>query len=389
MSAVDRLLTGLAQSLPPETAHRAAIVSLRAAQRVARRMGTSAPRDGASLAVSVAGLDLPNPIGLAAGFDKDAEAPDACLALGFGFVECGTVTPRPQAGNPRPRVFRLAPERALINRLGFNSGGFQPAAARLARRLEAGAAHGGRHGVVGVNLGANKDSADRVADYVAGLERFWSLVDYVTINVSSPNTPGLRGLQEGAALSVLLARLGEAKARLTAHAPTRPLFLKVAPDLDGDAVVAIARTVQAQRAVVDGLIVSNTTLARPTGLAGPASEEAGGLSGRPLFVRSTRVLAQFRRALGPATPLIGAGGVDSGATAYAKIRAGASAVQLYTGLVYQGPFLARRIARELAALLAADGHSRLADAVGVDAVMWADARAARPPAQGPDRPPPK
>jgi dihydroorotate dehydrogenase len=293
---------------------------------------------------------LPNPVGLAAGFDKNGEVARAMLAAGFGFVECGTVTPLPQAGNPRPRLFRLSEDRAVINRMGFNNHGLERFAANLPRR---GA------GVVGANIGANKDAADRIGDYVAGLKRLWDLADYFTVNVSSPNTPGLRALQTGAALSELLGRVAEARAALSGHAP---IFLKVAPDLDDTEIAAIADAVAA--AGFDGVVVSNTTLARPDDLVSSHRGETGGLSGAPLMARATQVLADFYAAAAGRFVLIGVGGVASGADAYAKIRAGASAVQLYSALVFQGPGLVTAIRRDLKARLVADGFASLAEAVG-------------------------
>jgi dihydroorotate dehydrogenase len=337
----------LARALPPEAAHRAGVLALKAG---AGRFARAAEPDP-SLITMLAGLKLPNPIGLAAGFDKDAEAVDGALRLGFGFVEVGAVTPQPQPGNPRPRVFRLPEDHAIINRYGFNSAGLKVMAARLEARRT-------RGGVVGVNLGANKASADKTADYVAGLRRLKGLADFFTLNVSSPNTPGLRDLQRREQLEALIDAVSTANT-----APAAPLFVKVAPDLDGEAITAIAEAVLASD--VAALVVSNTTLSRPAGLRGPA-EEAGGLSGRPLFKLSTEVLARFRRATAGRIPLIGVGGVEDGTTAYAKIRAGASAVQLYTALVYEGPGVVRRIAEELSRLLRRDGFDRVADAVGVD-----------------------
>jgi len=306
------------------------------------------------LATEVAGLKLPNCVGLAAGFDKNAEAPDAMLAAGFGWVECGTVTPRPQAGNNRPRLFRLTEDRAVINRMGFNNEGLEAFAARLERRL-------GRGGVVGANIGANKDAHDRAADYVTGLKRLWPLADYFTVNVSSPNTPGLRGLQTRAALDDLLGRLAEARVAL--HG-SKPVFLKVAPDLTDDEIPEIV--VSCAENGVDGIIVSNTTVARPDTLRSLFKGETGGLSGAPLFEPSTRVLRRFRQANTRGLALIGAGGIASGADAYAKIRAGAAAVQLYSALVYGGPGLVVRIRRDLAARLRTDGFLNIGEAVGAE-----------------------
>jgi dihydroorotate dehydrogenase len=335
--------------LPPETAHQTALLALRAG------LGPRARADEfPTLRTTIAGLDLPNPIGLAAGFDKDAAAPDALLAAGFGFVECGTVTPRPQAGNPKPRLFRLPEDGAVINRMGFNNAGLERFAERFAARKQS--------GVVGANVGANKDSEDRVGDYVLGLQRVWLHASYITINISSPNTPGLRGLQERGALEELLGRVNIAREACTAQHGRRPLFLKVAPDLDETAIADIAELAVTTK--LDALIVSNTTIDRPASLRGAAKNEAGGLSGRPVFDKSTRVLREFSQALAGRAALIGAGGVDGGQAALAKIRAGASAVQLYTALAYAGPSLVRTIACDLAAALAAEGFASVADAVG-------------------------
>jgi len=333
----------LLRRLDPETAHGLAIAALEAG------LAPSAAADPPALATEVAGLQLPNPIGMAAGFDKNAEAHAGLLRAGFGFVECGTVTPRPQAGNPRPRLFRLAEDRALINRLGFNNAGLEAFAARL---------HGRGPGVLGANIGANKESPDRAADYVAGLRRLWGLPDYFTVNISSPNTPGLRDLQSRAALDDLLGRLAESRASLGGRAP---LFLKIAPDLDEAGLRDIAESVVAHG--MDALIVSNTTLARSEGLRSRHRGEAGGLSGPPLFEASTRLLRNLR-AIAPDLPLIGVGGVASGADVYAKLRAGASAVQLYTALIYAGPGLIARLKRDLLARLHADGFATAAEAVG-------------------------
>lgn len=335
--------------LPPETAHEAALLGLRAG------LGPRARADRFPvLRTSLAGLDLPNPIGLAAGFDKNAVAPDALLGAGFGFVECGTVTPRPQAGNPRPRLFRLTEDRAVINRMGFNNAGLDAFVARMAQRR--------RHGIVGANVGANKDSQDRAGDYAIGVERVWAQASYVTINISSPNTPGLRGLQERGALEDLLGRVGQARAAATALHGARPVFLKVAPDLDEMAIRDIAELAVAAK--IDALIVSNTTIDRPSSLRAAARAETGGLSGRPLFERSTQVLREFALALGGRAALIGAGGVSDGATALAKIRAGAGVVQLYSALVFAGPGLVGAIARDLAGRLSAEGFKTVGEAVG-------------------------
>ncbi len=344
MSLLHDLAAHALQALAPEDAHDLTIRALQLG------LGPQAPAADPVLATTLAGLDLPNAIGLAAGFDKNAEVAGAMLAAGFGFVECGTVTPQPQAGNPKPRLFRLRQDRAVINRMGFNNAGLEAFAGRLAAS---------RRGVVGANIGAGKDSADRIGDYVIGLARLWGLADYFTVNVSSPNTPGLRTLQAGEALAELLGRVGEARRALSGHAP---VFLKVAPDLEAAAIEAIANGVATSG--LDGVIVSNTTVSRPPGLASRHRAEAGGLSGEPLMALATRVLADFHAAARGRFALIGVGGVASGADAYAKIRAGACAVQLYSAMVFEGPGLVGRIRRDLAARLKADGFARLTEAVG-------------------------
>jgi dihydroorotate dehydrogenase len=335
----------------PEDAHGLAIQGL--------KLGLG-PRDSGPddpiLAVRIAGLELPNCVGLAAGFDKNAEVPDAMLAAGFGFVEAGTVTPLAQAGNPRPRLFRLTQDRAVINRMGFNNDGLEPFAQRLSARQ-------GKGGVVGANIGANKDASDRIEDYVTGLTRLWGRSDYFTANISSPNTPGLRALQTKAALEELLGRISETReAMKVASGRDYPIFLKVAPDLEDGEVEAIVETVVG--AGLDAIIVSNTTIARPATLKSALAGESGGLSGAPLLEPSTAVLKRFHVAAGGRVALIGAGGIASGAGAYAKIRAGARAVQLYSALVYGGPGLVTRIKRDLAARLRADGFAAVEDAVG-------------------------
>jgi dihydroorotate dehydrogenase len=342
--------TRLLHGLDPEDAHGLAIRGLELGLGP-RDLGPDDP----ILAVELAGLPLPNCVGLAAGFDKNAQAPDALLAAGFGFVECGTVTPLPQAGNPRPRLFRLTQDRAVINRMGFNNAGLEAFAGRLERRR-------GRGGIVGANLGANKDATDRIADYVTGLERLWRLADYFTINISSPNTPGLRALQGRAALDELLGRLNAARAGLTAGDRRRPVFLKVAPDLEADEPAAIIGACLDHG--VDAVIVSNTTLARPESLVSAGRGEAGGLSGAPLLEPSTEMLRRFAEVAEGRIALIGAGGVASGADALAKLRAGAGAVQLYSAMVYEGPGLVARIKRDLAARLRAEGFASAMDAVG-------------------------
>lgn len=331
------------RSLEPETAHRLAIQALRLAPLPAPRA------DDPVLATTVAGLRLSNPIGLAAGLDKNGEALHGLARLGFGFVECGSVTPRPQPGNPRPRLFRLSEDRAIINRMGFNNDGLEAVAARLARRP--------RGTVIGANLGANKETEDKAADYVAGLRRLKGLADYVTVNVSSPNTPGLRDLQGRAALDDLLGRLAEARAGDPA-----PVFLKIAPDLTAAEIGLIVEA--AIDHGIDALVVSNTTLDRPDTLRSLHRSEAGGLSGAPLKARARAALAAAADASGGRLPLIAVGGIDSGAEAYERLRAGASAVQIYSALVFEGPGLVARMKRDLAARLKADGFSTAAEAVG-------------------------
>ncbi|MBL8555496.1 MAG: quinone-dependent dihydroorotate dehydrogenase [Phenylobacterium sp.] len=343
MSDLHGLATRVLRGFDPEDAHGLALTGLKLG------LGPRAPADPPILATELAGMPLPNPVGLAPGFDKNAEAFGPMLAAGFGFVECGTVTPKPQAGNPRPRLFRLAEDRAVINRMGFNNEGLEAFARRLARR-------GG--GVVGANLGANKDSEDRLADYTAGLRRLWGMASYFTINISSPNTPGLRALQTRAALDELLGRIVQTADALPQGVAV-PMFLKVAPDLEDAEIEAIAETVAAHG--LAGVIVSNTTVARPP-LRSRFAAEAGGLSGAPLMGPSTEVLRRFREAAGGRFALIGVGGIASGADAYAKIRAGACAVQLYSALVFEGPGLVTRIKRELAQRLQADGFRSVAEA---------------------------
>jgi dihydroorotate dehydrogenase len=351
--AFDAFSLPLLRWFDPEDAHRLAVQGLRLLPPVRPRA------DDPKLAVRAFGLNFPNPLGMAAGFDKNAEVPDAVLRLGFGFVEIGTVTPRPQTGNPRPRLFRLERDQAIINRLGFNNDG----AERVLQRL-AGRAHLG--GIIGVNVGANKDSPDRVADYVKLIETFAPVASYFTVNVSSPNTPGLRNLQQAAALDDLLAKVIEARERIRRNAGDTPVLLKIAPDLslnDLDDVVHIARSRQ-----VDGMIVANTTLARfPTLRDSARAKEQGGLSGRPLFRLSTRMVAETYVRTEGAFPLIGAGGVDSGGAALTKIRAGASLIQLYSSLIYKGLGLVESIKSDLASTLLRTGRDSLSEIIGADA----------------------
>jgi dihydroorotate dehydrogenase len=342
----DRLRPALF-ALEAERAHRATITALALWETIGTPF--AAPADAPSLASEVAGIAFANPVGLAAGVDKDARAFGAFAALGFGAVEVGTLTPLPQQGNPRPRLFRLAEDRAVINRMGFNNGGLEDALGRIAGAK--------RRGVLGINVGANKDSADRIGDYRIGVARAAPLADYVTINISSPNTPGLRDLQHGAALAELLATSDAAR-----QTPGRrvPLLLKVAPDLDDATIADIAAQALAHH--VDALIVSNTTISRPP-LWSAHAHESGGLSGAPLAALARRRLADFRAATGGAIPLISAGGIDSDEEAYARIRAGASLVQLYTAMVYHGPGLARRINQGIVGRLRRDGFRSIAEAV--------------------------
>lgn len=351
--AFDSLTLPLLRRLDPEDAHRLAIAGL-------RLLPPGKPRaSDPKLAVRAFGLNFPNPVGMAAGFDKNAEAPDALLKLGFGFVEIGSVTPKPQEGNPRPRLFRLEEDSGVINRMGFNNDGAEAVLRRLAARARLG-------GIVGVNVGANKDSADRTADYVRLIELFAPVASYFTVNISSPNTPGLRNLQQAAALDDLLARVIDARERVRKNAGDSPLLLKVAPDLtlqELDDVVHIARSRR-----VDGMIVANTTLSRPATLRETAkAKEQGGLSGRPLLRLSTRMVAEtYVRAEG-AFPLIGVGGIDSGGAALMKIRAGATLIQLYSSLVYKGLGLVEDIKADLVSTLRRTGRDSLTEIVGADA----------------------
>jgi dihydroorotate dehydrogenase len=342
--ALYPLFRPLAFALDAERAHRLTIAALKVMPA-----GRPAAPDPA-LAVTVAGIDFPNPVGLAAGFDKDAEVFRQMLGFGFGFVEVGTLTPRPQQGNDRPRLFRLVEDEAVINRMGFNNQGQSAAADRLEARDRTA-------GILGINIGANKDSVDRVADYAAGVRALLGLADYLTINISSPNTPGLRALQDKGALDELLAAVMEARGT------GPPIFLKVAPDLEPADIDGIAQAAIDQK--LDALIVANTTISRPA-LASRHRDEAGGLSGAPLKALALQRLRDFRRATGGQLPLIAAGGIGSGADAFARIKGGASLVQLYSALVYRGPGLARTINRDLKRLLAGEGFATIAEAVGVD-----------------------
>jgi dihydroorotate dehydrogenase len=345
-----RLVWPLLRTLPPETAHRLTVAALAAG------FGDhTSESDPPSLRQRLWGLDFPNPVGIAAGFDKDARAPAALLRLGFGFVETGTVTPRPQPGNPKPRVFRLDEDGAVINRMGFNSGGLDALVGRLAGRDRTA-------GIVGVNIGRNRDSADAAADYIDGVRRAAPVADYLVVNVSSPNTPGLRDLQARAVLESLLRQLLGARAETGVSVP---LLVKIAPDLAPEERADIAAVALATG--IDGIVIANTTIARPPGLHSRYAQEAGGLSGSPLFAASTALLAEMHRLTEGRIPLVGVGGVASAADAYAKIRAGASLVQLYTALVFAGPGLVGDIKRGLAELLRRDGFGSVGEAVGADA----------------------
>ncbi len=337
-----RLLRPAIFALDPERAHRLTVAALKVMPQ-----GTPPPLGG-PLATEVAGLAFANPLGMAAGFDKDGEVPDALLGLGFGFAEVGSITPLPQAGNPKPRLFRLAEDEAVINRMGFNNHGGEEAASRLARRE--------RRGIVGINIGANKDSVDRVADYARMTRQMAPLADYLAVNISSPNTPGLRALQDEGALAGLLDAVMEARGDLDV-----PIFLKVAPDLETADVDAIARIALDKR--LGALIVSNTTIARPP-LKSVHAGEAGGLSGAPLKGPALQRLRDFRKATGGALPLVGVGGIASAEDAWERIRAGASLVQLYSAMVYRGPGIAREITAGLERRLRQYGFGSIAEAVG-------------------------
>ncbi|WP_025029795.1 quinone-dependent dihydroorotate dehydrogenase [Nitratireductor aquibiodomus] len=344
-SLLDRIARQALFRMDSERAHNLAIMALKSRMPLARP-----PQTSKRLKTIVGGMVFPNPLGMAAGFDKNAEAADGLLQLGFGFVECGTVTPKPQEGNPKPRLFRLEEDSALINRMGFNNDGIVAVRERIRSRA-------GRGGIVGVNIGANKDSTDRIADYEAGVRAFGDIASYLAINISSPNTAGLRSLQDRANLAELLHRVIETRnevARLR-RAPI-PLFLKIAPDLTDAALADIADEALGKR--IDGLIVSNTTLSR-AGVTSRLAHETGGLSGQPLFERSTVILAKMRLLVGPAMPIIGVGGVCSTETALEKIRAGADLVQMYSGLIFGGTCLPGKILEEMSAFAQRENLSSL------------------------------
>ncbi len=344
--------------LDPEDAHGLSVKTLKTGL-----VPNCAPTHDPALRVKVAGLEFPNPLGMAAGYDKNAEIPDALLKLGFGFAEVGTLTPLPQAGNPKPRIFRLVEDEAVINRLGFNNGGHDAAFQRLSARQ-------GRDGIVGVNIGANKDSTDRVGDYVAGIRKFYDLASYFTVNISSPNTPGLRDLQARESLKELLGKVLSVRDELAVRSGVRrPVFLKIAPDLPDTSLDDIAAEIALHP--LDGLIISNTTLAR-SGLKNTSNAaQSGGLSGRPVFERSTIILAKMRQRVGANLPIIGVGGIDSAKAAITKMRAGADLVQLYTSMIYQGPGLPARIVKELSAVLRREGIVNIADLRDRDVDDWA------------------
>lgn len=339
-----RLIRPAVFALDSETGHRLALRALGA-------LPARSPAPAGPLAVDVAGLTFPNPVGVAAGFDKDAEVPDALLGLGFGFTEVGSITPLPQAGNPRPRLFRLVEDKAVINRMGFNNGGAEAALARLRARA-------GRPGIVAVNIGANKDSPDRIADYAVMARKMAPVASYLCVNISSPNTPGLRALQDESALTGLLDAVIAARDEAGSAAP---IFLKVAPDLEPADIDAIARIAIDRK--LGALVVSNTTISRPA-LRSHHAGETGGLSGAPLRALATQRLRDFRKATGGAIPLVGVGGIATAEHAWERIRAGASLVQLYSAMVYEGPGLGAAVARGLEALMRRDGFASIAEAVG-------------------------
>ena len=351
-----RAMRPLLHCMDAEAAHGLTIKALKTGLA-----GNLKPSSPSNLTISCLGLDFENPLGLAAGFDKNAEVPDAMLALGFGFVEVGTVTPRPQAGNPRPRLFRLGEDQAVINRMGFNNEGHGAVLERLRRRKH-------KLGIVGINTGANKDSADRVSDYVAGISTFSDVANYFTINISSPNTPGLRNLQSAEELRPLLQRLNEARKNQKRQVP---MLLKIAPDLQDDELQAIADS--CLNSSVDGVIISNTTISRPS-LQSRHAHETGGLSGAPLFELSTRQLARFYVVTKGKIPLVGAGGISSTEQAWTKICAGATLLQLYSSLVFQGPDLVQEILGGLSQKISQNKFTSLAEAVGISADEFAHQR---------------
>jgi dihydroorotate dehydrogenase len=343
---IFRLLRPALFTIDSESAHRMAVEGL-------KLLPQRKPAIADAIATRVAGIDFPNPVGVAAGFDKDAEVPDALLGLGFGFTEVGSITPLPQSGNPKPRLFRLVEDRAVINRMGFNNGGAEAALARLEKRK-------GRSGVLGINIGANKDSEDRIADYATMTRLMAPHASYLAVNISSPNTPGLRALQDEGALTELLDAVIEARAEATPDTPP-PIFLKVAPDLEPADINAIARIAIDKE--LGALIVSNTTISRPE-LRSHHAHETGGLSGAPLKPLALQRIRDFRAATGGALPLVGVGGIGSAEDAWERIKAGASLVQIYSAMVYEGPGLGAKIVRGIERLMKREGHSTIAEAVG-------------------------
>lgn len=353
MPDLFRAFGPIIRSLDPELAHKITVKGL--SFGFGNAYGVVKERHDAELSTEVFGLKFPNPVGLAAGFDKNAEVPDAMLQLGFGFVEVGTITPRPQIGNPKPRIFRLSSDAAVINRMGFNNHGLVVAMRYLMRRR-------GHGGIVGANLGANKDSEDRVQDYVAGLHTLLGHANYFTINISSPNTPGLRGLQNKKELQDLINRLLEVRDEVENTGAQTPMLLKIAPDLSDDELGDIIEVLLGSK--IDGLIVSNTTIAERDTLLGDQRNEKGGLSGAPLLKLSTERLSKAYELSEGRIPLVGVGGISSGADAYEKIKAGASLVQLYTALIFKGPALVRQINEDLKICLRQDGFKNIAEAIG-------------------------
>jgi len=360
------LIRSLLFALPPEKAHSATLAALKTG--LLRLRPHLSEMQMACLKSNIAGLEFANPLGMAAGFDKNADIIDGVLNLGFGFTEIGTVTPRPQAGNPRPRLFRLVRDRAIINRMGFNNEGHEAVYRKIAaRRAGQGAA---AKGVLGVNIGANKDSAGKIADYALGLKKFYAVADYFTVNISSPNTPGLRDLQGRENLRQLLAAVrGENSALVKQHKVMRPIFLKIAPDLTEEGLDDIAAEFLA--APLSGLIISNTTIDRPKLKAKALAAEKGGLSGRPLFNLSTIALAKMRQRLGKSVPLIAAGGVENWDTALAKIQAGADLIQFYTGLVYRGAWAVPQILEGLAQFCQKTGAAHISALRDSEVEYWA------------------
>lgn len=362
-SLVDKVTRETLLSMDPEIAHRATILALK--NNVVPL--TRRPVDLA-LATNVAGLDFANPIGMAAGFDKNAEVVNQLIDVGFGFTEVGTLTPKPQKGNPKPRLFRMSDANGIINRMGFNNCGHRVAKKRLLNRVPR------NKGILGVNIGANKTSKDFIADYVRGIKNFGDVADYFTINISSPNTPGLRDLQQGEALHELLARILDARANhKILHAQTVPIFLKIAPDVDPAQLDEICAKVLEHQ--LDGMVVSNTTTARKAVASYKYGNEKGGLSGQPMFALSTKILAQTRLRVGPDLPLIGVGGIHSPESAFAKFAAGANLIQLYSCLVYEGMGLVSQIKDGLLEQIAARGKDTIADCVSLDAQDWASGKA--------------